>query len=210
MTTAEETNRPHGLPLKIIVASLLVLIVSICFVTFVYPPSSFHLRYSQDDSYSNRKENSQLRSPDKTSTLSRESAQQFSSSKNSYNASPSNSLSESSFLSRIKDKVLNDIIPLTSNEVLRIRDVDSFNNVHLSPRLQSISGMDYFRFVKLNLKKKCTLWADDSKCSERYTPCLNVTLSSETTSNFLSMHLFYILTETVPLDSVKQMTCLLP
>jgi hypothetical protein len=71
-------------------------------------------------------------------------------------------------LFRMKGKVLNDIIPLTSQEPLTIRDVDSFNNVHLSPRLQSICTMDYFRFVKLNLKKKCTLWADDSKCSERY------------------------------------------
>lgn len=71
------------------------------------------------------------------------------------------------FLSSLKYKVLNEIIPIIP-ENLNISSIDCYNNVHLSPRLQSIITMDYFRFVKLNLKRHCTLWPDDTKCSERY------------------------------------------
>lgn len=70
------------------------------------------------------------------------------------------------FLDSLKSKVLNDFIPIIP-ENLNISSIDCYNNVHLSPRLQSIITMDYFRFVKLNLKKYCTLWPDDTKCSER-------------------------------------------
>ena len=63
---------------------------------------------------------------------------------------------------------LNDIVPLhPGSGPLLISDVDSFNNVRIAPRLQSIVTMDYFRFVKLNLSKKCSLWPDDDRCAER-------------------------------------------
>jgi len=75
--------------------------------------------------------------------------------------------SQESFLQRMKSRLLNDIIPLTSSEPLRIQDLNAFNNVQLCPRLQAMTSLDYFRFVKLNLKRKCSLWPDDSKCSER-------------------------------------------
>lgn len=79
------------------------------------------------------------------------------------------------FLNSLKSKVLNEIIPIIP-EHLNISSIDCYNNVHLSPRLQSIITMDYFRFVKLNLKKHCTLWPDDTKCSERY--CTDCALTS--------------------------------
>lgn len=45
--------------------------------------------------------------------------------------------------------------------------VDQFNNNQLLPRLLSIVDMDYFKYIKLNLNKKCTLWPDDAKCSRK-------------------------------------------
>jgi hypothetical protein len=65
---------------------------------------------------------------------------------------------------------LSNIIPVDSsdnNESVMISSVEAFNNVHIAPRLSAITDMDYFRYVKLNLKKKCTLWADDTKCALR-------------------------------------------
>ncbi|KAH0546266.1 ero1-like protein [Cotesia glomerata] len=46
--------------------------------------------------------------------------------------------------------------------------VDYFNNMKIYPRLQSLLLRDYFRFYKVNLKKECPFWADDSKCAIRY------------------------------------------
>lgn len=71
------------------------------------------------------------------------------------------------FLQRMKDTDLSDIMPLYPSGPLLISEVDSFNNRKIAPRLQSIVAMDYFRFVKLNLSKKCSLWADDARCAER-------------------------------------------
>lgn len=74
----------------------------------------------------------------------------------------------SSFLSSLKSIQLNDILPLSYHQPITIADVNSFNNIHIFPRLSSIVSMPYFRFVKLNLAKKCNLWPDDpGKCSER-------------------------------------------
>lgn len=71
-----------------------------------------------------------------------------------------------SFLRKIRKIDLSSIVPLTAAP-LSISEVDSFNNVRITPRLQSIVEMDYFRFVKLNLSKKCSLWPDDARCPER-------------------------------------------
>ncbi|OXU24837.1 hypothetical protein TSAR_007961 [Trichomalopsis sarcophagae] len=46
--------------------------------------------------------------------------------------------------------------------------VDYFNNVKIYPRLQSLLVRDYFRFYKVNLKRDCPFWADDSKCAIRF------------------------------------------
>ncbi|XP_022915530.1 ero1-like protein [Onthophagus taurus] len=46
--------------------------------------------------------------------------------------------------------------------------VDYFNNVKIYPRLRSLLTKDYFRFYKVNLKKNCPFWIDDSRCAIRY------------------------------------------
>lgn len=53
--------------------------------------------------------------------------------------------------------------------------VDHFNNIKVYPRLKSILNKDYFRFYKVNLKKECPFWSDDSRCALRFChvkPCL--------------------------------------
>ncbi|KAK7791804.1 hypothetical protein R5R35_005111 [Gryllus longicercus] len=53
--------------------------------------------------------------------------------------------------------------------------VDHFNNKKIYPRLKSLLQKDYFRFYKVNLKRECPFWADDSRCAMRYChvePCL--------------------------------------
>lgn len=54
--------------------------------------------------------------------------------------------------------------------------VDDFNNIKIYPRLQSLLQKDYFRFFKVNLKRECPFWHDDSKCAMKYChvqPCSN-------------------------------------
>uniref|UniRef100_A0A336MHH0 CSON001785 protein n=1 Tax=Culicoides sonorensis TaxID=179676 RepID=A0A336MHH0_CULSO len=46
--------------------------------------------------------------------------------------------------------------------------VDYFNNVKIYPRLQSLLIKDYFRYYKVNLKKKCPFWPDDHKCAMKF------------------------------------------
>lgn len=43
--------------------------------------------------------------------------------------------------------------------------VDYFNNNKIFPRLKSLLDKDYFRFYKVNLRKSCPFWVDDSKCA---------------------------------------------
>lgn len=45
--------------------------------------------------------------------------------------------------------------------------VDYFNNNKIYPRLKSLLVRDFFRFYKINLKKDCPFWTDDSKCAMR-------------------------------------------
>nr|CAH7741415.1 unnamed protein product [Callosobruchus chinensis] len=49
-----------------------------------------------------------------------------------------------------------------------IDTVDHFNNVKIYPRISSLLVKDYFRFYKVNLKRPCPFWSDDSKCAMRY------------------------------------------
>ncbi|KAK9502276.1 hypothetical protein O3M35_011075 [Rhynocoris fuscipes] len=46
--------------------------------------------------------------------------------------------------------------------------VDHFNNIKVYPRLRSILNKDYFRFYKVNLRKECPFWTDDSRCAMRF------------------------------------------
>lgn len=48
-----------------------------------------------------------------------------------------------------------------------IDTVDFFNNNKIYPRLKSLLVRDYFRFYKVNLKKDCPFWTDDSRCAMR-------------------------------------------
>lgn len=52
--------------------------------------------------------------------------------------------------------------------------VDHFNNNKIFPRLKSLLVKDYFRFYRVNLKKECPFWSDDSKCAMKFchvSPC---------------------------------------
>lgn len=55
-----------------------------------------------------------------------------------------------------------------------IDTVDYFNNNKIHPRLKSLLVRDFFRYFKVNLKKDCPFWPDDSKCAMRschVSPC---------------------------------------
>ncbi|XP_022120115.2 ero1-like protein isoform X1 [Pieris rapae] len=60
--------------------------------------------------------------------------------------------------------------------------IDYFNNVKIFPRIQSLVSKDYFRFYKVNLKKECPFWADDSRCAMKY--CHIKTCSKESVPGF--------------------------
>lgn len=60
--------------------------------------------------------------------------------------------------------------------------IDYFNNVKIFPRLQSLVSKDYFRFYKVNLKKECPFWADDSRCAMKY--CHIKTCSKESVPGY--------------------------
>ncbi|XP_050535670.1 ero1-like protein isoform X2 [Daktulosphaira vitifoliae] len=49
-----------------------------------------------------------------------------------------------------------------------VETVDKLNNYHIYPRIISIVSKDYFKFFKVNLRRKCPFWSDDSKCAMRY------------------------------------------
>ncbi|XP_041977793.1 ero1-like protein isoform X2 [Aricia agestis] len=60
--------------------------------------------------------------------------------------------------------------------------IDYFNNVKIFPRIQSLVSKDYFRFFKVNLKKECPFWADDSRCAMKY--CHIKTCSQESVPGY--------------------------
>ncbi|KAI1285984.1 ERO1-like protein alpha [Halotydeus destructor] len=70
------------------------------------------------------------------------------------------------FLINLKNKKLNNYVPINNGD-LTVSNINTFNNVHLAPLFDVIASMDYFRYVKLNLKKKCLLWSDNTKCALR-------------------------------------------
>lgn len=46
-----------------------------------------------------------------------------------------------------------------------VASIDSLNNNKIFPRLQSLLTKNYFRYFKVNLKKPCPFWSDDSRCA---------------------------------------------
>lgn len=72
------------------------------------------------------------------------------------------------FIDRFKQQDLSLFVnknALEDRDKFNATNVDQFNNNQLLPRLRSIVDMDYFKYIKLNLNKKCKLWSDDAKCS---------------------------------------------
>lgn len=60
--------------------------------------------------------------------------------------------------------------------------IDYFNNVKIFPRIQSLVSKDYFRFYKVNLRKECPFWADDSRCAMKH--CHIKTCSKESVPGY--------------------------
>lgn len=58
-----------------------------------------------------------------------------------------------------------------------VETIDSFNNLKIYPRLNSLLQQLFFRYWKVNLNKKCPFWEDDGHCAIRYCsvqPCTDV------------------------------------
>lgn len=52
--------------------------------------------------------------------------------------------------------------------ICSVKTVDQFNNLKVYPRLKSLLMNDYFKFYKVNLKRDCPFWSDDSRCAIRF------------------------------------------
>ncbi|XP_030340706.1 ERO1-like protein alpha [Strigops habroptila] len=48
-----------------------------------------------------------------------------------------------------------------------VETIDAFNNYKFFPRLNKLLESDYFRYYKVNLKKPCPFWNDNSHCGRR-------------------------------------------
>ncbi|XP_064079743.1 ero1-like protein isoform X2 [Macrobrachium nipponense] len=58
-----------------------------------------------------------------------------------------------------------------------VETLNSFNNLKVFPRLNSLLSQNFFRYWKVNLNKECPFWEDDSKCAIRFCsvqPCTNM------------------------------------
>lgn len=49
-----------------------------------------------------------------------------------------------------------------------VETLDSFNNLKVYPRLNSLLSYNFFRYWKVNLNKQCPFWEDDGRCAIRY------------------------------------------
>lgn len=49
----------------------------------------------------------------------------------------------------------------------KIEKIDKFNNYKFHPLISTLVQKDYFRYIRVNLKKICQFWPDDAKCSLR-------------------------------------------
>uniref|UniRef100_A0A023FPJ4 Putative endoplasmic reticulum oxidoreductin-1-like protein n=1 Tax=Amblyomma cajennense TaxID=34607 RepID=A0A023FPJ4_AMBCJ len=67
-----------------------------------------------------------------------------------------------------------------------IDTIDHFNNFKVYPILKSLLQKDYFRFFKVNLKRPCPFWADDSRCALR--DCSVTTCSEDSLPQSLRGH----------------------
>ncbi|KAL1428088.1 hypothetical protein MTO96_016982 [Rhipicephalus appendiculatus] len=67
-----------------------------------------------------------------------------------------------------------------------IDTIDHFNNFKVYPILKSLLQKDYFRFFKVNLKRPCPFWPDDSRCALR--DCSVTTCSEESLPKSIRGH----------------------
>ncbi|KAL8564288.1 hypothetical protein ACOMHN_050899 [Nucella lapillus] len=47
----------------------------------------------------------------------------------------------------------------------KVESLDSLNNDKIYPRLRSLMTKNFFRYIKVNLQKRCPFWSDDSRCA---------------------------------------------
>ncbi|XP_027846636.2 ero1-like protein isoform X2 [Aphis gossypii] len=70
--------------------------------------------------------------------------------------------------SRIDNSWLNELKGSIDETNSTVEIVDKLNNYQIYPRIISIVSKDYFKFFKVNLRRTCPFWSDDSKCAMRY------------------------------------------
>ncbi|KAJ0051251.1 hypothetical protein NL108_016922, partial [Boleophthalmus pectinirostris] len=46
-----------------------------------------------------------------------------------------------------------------------VESIDVFNNFKIFPKIKKLTERDYFRYYRVNLKRPCPFWADDSHCA---------------------------------------------
>lgn len=46
-----------------------------------------------------------------------------------------------------------------------VESIDVFNNFNIFPKIKKLTERDYFRYYRVNLKRPCPFWPDDSHCS---------------------------------------------
>ncbi|TNN60510.1 ERO1-like protein beta [Liparis tanakae] len=46
-----------------------------------------------------------------------------------------------------------------------VESIDVFNNFKIYPRIKKLTGKDYFRYYRVNLRRPCPFWPDDGHCS---------------------------------------------
>lgn len=48
-----------------------------------------------------------------------------------------------------------------------IQDVDKLNTLYINSRIIDITNRNYFRYIKLHLRRKCPFWKEDFKCARK-------------------------------------------
>jgi hypothetical protein len=142
--------------------ALIAIFVVFCAVIYTY--------YSSNDRLFNKIKNDIKKSSPKQQMNENEIKSDFGTISPKPVQKPTEFTSTALLLEEISGLTLDDFEPINKENVneLKLGDISTFNNLHLGPRIQSIVRMDYFKYVKLNLHRGCTLWPDSSKCSSRF------------------------------------------
>lgn len=146
--------------IKLVILSLLVIILAVIYQNLIYKGKSDLLIEDviKQDFINEDKKKSDFKNESPLTTFKP---------KSKFVISPSEAETAVRFLKHSKSLVLDHFEHLNRDDKVNLSMVTSFNN-KLAPLIQSIVQMDYFKFVKLNLKRRCTLWPDNAKCSLRF------------------------------------------